>query len=58
MREAMAEEISAELPVVKAMTRSYDAAIAAGFGDEPKSAMLKIYEQALGVEFRVGQTEK
>lgn len=50
--ETMAEEIAAQLPVVKAMIQSYDAAIAAGFGEEPKSAMLKVYEQALGVEFR------
>ena len=50
--QAMAKETSAQLPVVQAMIQSYDAAIAAGFGDEPKSSMLKVYEQALGVEFR------
>ncbi|MEM7429082.1 MAG: NAD(P)-dependent oxidoreductase [Pseudomonadota bacterium] len=54
--QAMAAETGARLPVVDAMTRSYDAAIAAGFGEEPKSAMLKVYEQALGVEFR-GEVE-
>ncbi len=48
----MAADMGARLPVVDAMIGSYEAAIAAGFGDEPKSAMLKIYEQALGVEFR------
>ncbi len=48
----MAAETGAELPVVKAMVGSYDAAIEAGFGAEPKSAMLKVYEKAIGVEYR------
>ena len=38
-------------PVVNAMIASYQAAIAEGFGDEPKSAILKVYERALGVQF-------
>lgn len=50
--QRMAIETRASLPVVNAMISSYQAAIAAGFGDEPKSAMLKVYEDALGVEFR------
>ncbi len=50
--ERMAEETGAALPVVEAMVGSYKAAIEAGYGDEPKSAMLKVYEEALGVEFR------
>lgn len=48
----MAAQAGADLPVVEAMVQSYDATIEAGYGSEPKSAMLKIYEQALGVEFR------
>ena len=55
--QAMAAKTGAALPVVDAMTQSYDAAIAAGYGNEPKSAMLKVYEQVLGVEFR-GELEE
>ncbi|MEL6965465.1 MAG: NAD(P)-dependent oxidoreductase [Pseudomonadota bacterium] len=50
--QRMAIETRASLPVVNAMISSYQAAIAAGLGDEPKSAMLKVYEEALGVQFR------
>jgi 3-hydroxyisobutyrate dehydrogenase-like beta-hydroxyacid dehydrogenase len=50
--QRMAVETRASMPVVNAMIGSYQAAIAAGFGDEPKSAMLKVYENALGVQFR------
>ena len=49
--QRMGVEVRASLPVVNAMIGSYQAAIAAGFGDEPKSAMLKVYENALGVRF-------
>lgn len=49
--EQMARETGASLPVVNAMIESYRAAMDAGFGDEPKSAILKVYENALGVEF-------
>ena len=48
----MARETGAELPVVEAMVATYEAAIAAGYGAEPKSAMLKVHEQALGTEYR------
>lgn len=48
----MAAETGASLPVVQAMVGSYEATIEAGYGAEPKSAMLKIFEQALGVEYR------
>jgi len=54
----MAIETRASLPVVNAMISSYQSAIAAGFGDEPKSAMLKVYEKALGVAFRRGRPEE
>jgi 3-hydroxyisobutyrate dehydrogenase-like beta-hydroxyacid dehydrogenase len=49
--QQMARETGASLPLVDAMTESYRAALDAGLGDEPKSAILKIYEKALGVEF-------
>ena len=49
--QRMGIETRASLPVVNAMITSYQAAIHAGFGDEPKSAMLKVYEDALGVRF-------
>lgn len=48
----MAEEIDAQTPVVDAMVGTYDAAIEAGLGPQPKSAMLQVYEKALGVKFR------
>lgn len=48
----LASEAGAKLPVVDAMVAAYDAAIEAGFGDEPKSAMLKVQEKALGCRFR------
>lgn len=47
----MGIETRASLPVVNAMISTYQAAVSAGFGDEPKSAMLKVYERALGVTF-------
>lgn len=49
--QRMGVEHRASLPVVNAMISTYQAAIAAGYGDEPKSAMLKVYENALGVKF-------
>ncbi|MEZ5843403.1 MAG: NAD(P)-dependent oxidoreductase [Hyphomicrobiaceae bacterium] len=48
----MAIETGAMLPVISAMIASYQSAMAVGHGRQPKSAILKIYEQALGVEFR------
>jgi len=50
--QKMGIETQASLPVVNAMIASYQAAMAAGYADEPKSAMLKVYEKALGVEFK------
>jgi 3-hydroxyisobutyrate dehydrogenase-like beta-hydroxyacid dehydrogenase len=50
--QRMGAETGASLPVVDAMITSYRAAMDAGFGAEPKSAMLKVYENALGVRFR------
>lgn len=50
--QKMGVETRASLPVVNAMISSYQAALAAGFEAEPKSAMLKVYESRLGVQFR------
>lgn len=47
-----ATRLAAPTPVVSAMTAIYQQAIAQGLGEQPKSAMIKLYEQALGVEFR------
>lgn len=52
--QKMGIEHRASLPVVNAMISTYQAAIAAGYGDEPKSAMLKVYEEMLGVRFQAG----
>lgn len=50
--QRMGVETRASMPVVNAMIASYQAAMAAGYGNEPKSAMLKVYENVLGVEFK------
>ena len=50
--QRMADETGAKTPVVNAMVGSYQAAIDAGYGEEPKSAMLKVYESVLGVKFQ------
>ena len=57
--QQMARETGASLPVVNAMIENYRAAMDAGLGDEPKSAILKNFEKALGVEFsRPGKKRK
>ena len=48
-------DTGAHLPLVTAMIESYEAALAAGYGAEPKSAMLKIYEAVLDVQFAESQ---
>lgn len=45
----IASQLDAKLPVVAAMVESYDDAISAGHGSEPKSAMIKNAESNLGV---------
>lgn len=37
----------ADIPVTRAMIGTYEAALQAGFGQEPKHAMVKVYEQVL-----------
>lgn len=49
--QRIAIEKRAMTPLVNAMTSSYQNAIVAGFGREPKSAIIKVYEKALGIEF-------
>jgi 3-hydroxyisobutyrate dehydrogenase-like beta-hydroxyacid dehydrogenase len=49
--QRIAIEKRAMTPLVNAMISSYQNAIAAGFGREPKSAIIKIYEKAVGTEF-------
>lgn len=40
------------LPLVQAATTTYQMTLAAGYGDEDKGAMIKIFEDILGVKFR------
>ena len=49
--QRMRDETGASIPVVDAMIKSYQSAMDAGFGREPKSAMIKVYEEKLGVKF-------
>ena len=37
------------------MVSTYRAAIEMGFGDEPESAMVKVYEQRMGRQVRAGR---
>ena len=45
----MAEETRALTPVIEAMVSTYDAALEAGYGEDPKSSMVKVYEERLNV---------
>ena len=46
--EQIAARLQAATPLTDAMVSTYRQALAAGLGDEPKSAMIKLYETALG----------
>ncbi len=48
--QEVAARFQASLPVVDAMVSTYQAAIDMGFGEQPKSAMVKVYEKNLGQE--------
>jgi len=48
-----AAECEAQLPVVSAMVSKYQAAIDMGYGDEPKSSMIKVHEKQLDQEVRL-----
>ncbi len=47
-----AAELDASLPLVEAMASAYRAAIEMGFGDEPKSAIVKVYEARMNQAVR------
>jgi len=46
------------LPLVQAATTTYQLALAAGYGDEGKGAMIKVFENILGVKFRKRGNDK
>ncbi len=48
--QEVAARFQASMPVVDAMVSTYRAAMEMGFSDEPKSAMVKVYEKYLGQE--------
>ena len=48
-----ATEYEAQLPVVSAMVSKYQAAIDMGYGDEPKSSMIKVHEKQLDQKVRL-----
>ena len=48
----VAAQLGASLPVVNAMIAAYEATMSEGFGDQPKSAMIKRYEAQLEQEVR------
>ena len=50
--QKVATEKQALTPLMNAMISSYQNALADGLGDEPKSAIIKIYEKVLGIEFK------
>ena len=50
--QKVATEKQALTPLMNAMISSYQNALADGLGDEPKSAIIKIYEKVLGVVFK------
>ncbi len=47
--QEVAAEHGVSLPVVEAMVKTYQTTIDRGFGDQAKSAMVKIYEERLGL---------
>ena len=50
--EEAASQLDVSLPLVEAMASAYRAAIEMGFGDEPKSAMVKVYEARMSQQVR------
>ena len=50
-----AAQLDASLPLVETMVSIYRAAIEKGFGNEPKSAMVKVYEERMGQQVRTGR---
>ena len=56
---ANAADISAQynisLPMIQTASKTYENALAMGLGDEDKGAMIKVFEDKLGVTFRKKQ---
>ncbi|MGI9317468.1 MAG: NAD(P)-dependent oxidoreductase [bacterium] len=50
--QKIANSEGVDTPMVNAMTALYDKTIDSGFGSEPKSAMIKVYEHLLGISVR------
>ena len=50
--QQIVDMVNGETPLVDAMTNIYDKALTAGYGQQPKSAMIKIFEKKLGVALR------
>ena len=53
--QEVAARLKASLPVVDAMVSTYQTAIDMGFGEQPKSAMIKVYEDWLDQEVRLSK---
>ncbi|MFA5473302.1 MAG: NAD(P)-dependent oxidoreductase, partial [Aminobacteriaceae bacterium] len=51
-------EMKLPLPVFNAAAAVFQAALLKGYGSENKGAMIKVYEELYGVEFRTGKTQK
>ena len=50
--QSLAKDADAATPLADAMTAIYERALEAGYGQGPKSSMIKLYEEDLGVTFR------
>jgi 3-hydroxyisobutyrate dehydrogenase-like beta-hydroxyacid dehydrogenase len=50
--QSLAKDVGADTPLTDAMTAIYERALEAGYGQGPKSSMIKLYEQDLGIKFR------
>lgn len=53
-----ADALQVPLPVASAAMQTYKTALARGFGEESKGAMIKVWEQVMGVEVRSPEEEK
>ncbi len=56
--QELAARLQASTPVVDAMVSTYEAAIDMGFGEQPKSAMVKVSEQQLDQEVCLPANDK
>ncbi|MEP2545002.1 MAG: NAD(P)-dependent oxidoreductase [Alphaproteobacteria bacterium] len=50
--QSLAKDADAATPLADAMTAIYERALEAGYGQGPKSSMIKLYEEDLGIKFR------